>query len=332
LIFYTPTLSIFFNPYFNPSSHINASTPQYLHTPTLLVITGPTAIGKTGLAIELAQRLQTEILSADSRQFFREMSIGTAKPNPAELESAPHHFINNLSIHDDYNAGRYETEAISLLNRLFEKHPIVILCGGSGMYIDAVCKGFDALPDIGEQHRADLNTLFQSEGIAALQSLLLKHDPDHYHVVDLNNPHRLIRALEITLATGIPYSTFRKGEGKKRNFNTLKIGLGTDRNMLYTRINARVDRMMEDGLLEEVRRLFPFRHLNALHTVGYKELFDHLEGKLNLPDAIDLIKQNTRRFSKRQLTWFRKDESIIWMDPFKDLDLATKILNRIDGL
>jgi tRNA dimethylallyltransferase len=284
---------------------------------TLLVIAGPTAVGKTKVAIELALALKTEILSADSRQFFREMSIGTAKPTQKELNDVPHHFINNLSIKDDYDAGKYEQECIILLDKLFQKKETVILCGGSGMYIDAVCKGFDQLPEVEAAQRIQLQNLYVREGISALQALLLEHDPDHYQNVDLKNPQRLMRALEITLGTGKPYSSFRKGAGSKRNFRVLKIGLDTGREALYSRINQRVDQMMEQGLLEEVKSLTSFRMLNALQTVGYKELFDHMEGKYPLGDAVELIKQNTRRFSKRQLTWFKKDESTVWLDPLK---------------
>jgi tRNA dimethylallyltransferase len=299
-------------------------------SPTLLVITGPTAIGKTGVAIRLAQALDTEILSADSRQFFREMAIGTAKPSPAELRAAPHHFIDSLSIQDDYDAGKYEHDALALLTRLFESHPVVILCGGSGMYVDAVCKGFDLLPEVEESQRKMLNELYKRQGIHALQALLLEHDPDHYQQVDLNNPHRLIRALEITLSTGTPYSGFRKGEGAKRPFRIVKIGLNTEREELYNRINRRVDDMMDQGLLDEVKALLPFKKLNALQTVGYKELFDYLEGKYSLEDAISLIKQNTRRFSKRQLTWFRKDTTIHWMDPLKPEFQLQDILKQLE--
>jgi tRNA dimethylallyltransferase len=296
---------------------------------TLLVITGPTAIGKTGVAIRLAQELNTEILSADSRQFFREMSIGTAKPTKEELNSIPHHFINSLSIKDDYDAGKYEQDALFLLNKLFLKYSVVILCGGSGMYVDAVCKGFDQLPEVEEAQRKKLNDIFETQGIHALQSLLREHDPDHYQYVDLNNPHRLIRALEITLSTGIPYSSLRRGKTAERPFRIVKIGLNTDRDLLYKRINERVDAMMTEGLLEEVKALNPYKKLNALQTVGYKELFDHLEGKYSLEDAVSLIKQNTRRFSKRQMTWFRKDESIVWLDPLKPEFELGDILKRI---
>jgi len=297
--------------------------------PTLFVLTGPTAIGKTGVAIRLARELNTEILSADSRQFFREMSIGTAKPSQEELNAVPHHFINSLSILDDYDAGKYEQGALALLTKLFEKHSTLILCGGSGMYIDAVCKGFDQLPEVEESQRKKLNDIFETQGISALQNLLREHDPDHYQYVDLNNPHRLIRALEITLSTGTPYSSLRKGKASERPFRIIKVGLTTDREVLYRRINERVDAMMDMGLLQEVITLIPNKKLNALQTVGYKELFDHLEGKYSLADAVALIKQNTRRFSKRQLTWFKKDESTVWLDPLKPEFQLEDILKRI---
>jgi tRNA dimethylallyltransferase len=299
--------------------------------PVLLVLTGPTATGKTGLAVQLAKRLETEIVSADSRQFFREMSIGTAKPDIAELEQAPHHFINNISIHDKYDAGKFEEQALACLDTLFAKHPVVILCGGSGMYIDAVCVGFDPLPDTGEEHRRSLNALFETKGIAALQELLGKHDPEHYKMVDLQNPQRLIRALEICLATGKPYSGFRSGKKKTRPFQIVKVGLNMHRDALYKRIDARVDLMMEKGLLKEVSSLQTFRELNALQTVGYRELFGYLDGQYGLLEAIELIKQNTRRFAKRQMTWFRKDEHIHWIDPTTTLNAVEEICQLIQG-
>ena len=282
--------------------------------PTLLVITGPTAIGKTAAAIELALHLGTEIISADSRQFFREMNIGTAKPGPDELAAAPHHFINNLKITDPYDAGKYESEALQLISGLFKKHEVVILCGGSGMYIDAICKGFDPLPDVSPQYREQLNELFLTGGITALQTLLKKHDPEHYRVVDLQNPHRLIRALEICLATGVTYSSLRKGNPAKRNFRIIKAGLTAEKTLLNDRIDRRVDRMMEEGLADEAESLYPYRHLNALQTVGYRELFECMEGISNIETAVSNIKQNTRRFAKRQMTWFRKHQDITWLD------------------
>jgi tRNA dimethylallyltransferase len=294
--------------------------------PTLIVLTGPTAIGKTDISIRLARELGTEILSADSRQFFREMTIGTAKASAEELAEVPHHFINNRSIQEEYNAGKFEEEAIPLLEQLFKTHSILVLAGGSGMYVDAVCKGFDPLPAVTSAQREELNALFAREGLSALQELLFKHDPDHYANVDLKNPQRLIRALEVTLSTGTPYSSLRKGKIKKRHFNILRIGLHTSKELLHARINKRVELMMQEGFLEEARALYPLRHLNALQSVGYTELFDHLEGKLDLPAAIELIKQNTRRFAKRQMTWFQKDTDTLWFDPLIQPSLLSDIL------
>ncbi|MBI2269761.1 MAG: tRNA (adenosine(37)-N6)-dimethylallyltransferase MiaA [Bacteroidetes bacterium] len=281
----------------------------------LLVIAGPTAIGKTSLAIRLAKLFQTEIISADSRQFFREMNIGTAKPSDKELAEIKHHFINTISVTDDYDAGQYEHQASELINELFKKHALVILAGGSGMYINAVCNGFDDIPEVNENIREPLNTTYKKEGIIPLQEQLSKLDPGYYNTIDLNNPQRLIRALEICLSTGLPYSSFRKGKGKPRDYSIIKIGLNTDREQLYKRINQRVDEMIEAGLIDEVKNLTKYKHLNALQTVGYKELFNHLDGEQSLEKAIEQIKQNTRNFAKRQLTWFRKDGSIKWFEP-----------------
>lgn len=281
----------------------------------LIVIVGPTAIGKTTLAIDLALKLKTEIISADSRQFFREMNIGTAKPTNEELSKAKHHFINTISVKDEYNAGKFETEADHCINDLFKKHNAVIMVGGSGLYIDAVCNGFDAMPDINETVREELNTLFKEKGITTLQEMLMKADPVHYNNVDLNNPQRIIRALEVCKSTGKTYSEFRKGEKKIHPFNIIKLGLNTEREELYTRINKRVDEMMSAGLLNEIKQLLPLQHLNALHTVGYSELFGHLNGNTDLNTAIDKIKQNTRNFAKRQITWFKRDQEIKWFAP-----------------
>ena len=281
----------------------------------LLVIVGPTAVGKTALAIKLAKKYHTEIISADSRQFFREMSIGTAKPSIDELNKVTHHFINNISITEEYNAGKFEAEALLCMDDLFKTHNVVIMVGGSGLYIDAVCNGFDAMPEIDEEVRKELNTLYAEKGITALQDQLLQLDPDHYNNVDLNNPQRIIRALEVCKSTGQAYSKFRKGEKKQRPFKIVKIGLNIDRELLYDRINKRVDSMMQAGLLDEVKKLLPHQHLNALQTVGYSELFEHLQGKTDLKTAIEKIKQNTRRFAKRQLTWFKRDAEIKWIEP-----------------
>ena len=288
----------------------------------LIVILGPTAVGKTAVAIELAKKLNTEIISADSRQFFKEMSIGTAKPNKEELSAAKHHFINSLSVTDEYNVGMFEKDALQVLDTIFKKKDIALLAGGSGLYINAVCDGFDDVPKADKEIRDNLNAMFKSEGISYLQKTLEKLDPEHFKNMDINNPHRLTRAIEVCMATGKPYSELRKGEKKKRKFTSIKIGLNMDREKLYEKINTRVDQMMKEGLLEEVQALAPFRvggNLNSLQTVGYKELFDHLDGKTNLNRAIELIKQNTRNFAKRQMTWFRKDEEIKWFEP-KDLE------------
>ncbi|MDF2436544.1 MAG: miaA [Bacteroidota bacterium] len=281
----------------------------------LIVIVGPTAVGKTALGVRLAKQFETEILSVDSRQFFREISIGTAKPSKNEMEGITHHFIDSHSISENYNVGKFETEAIQLLDELFQKKDIVTMVGGSGLYIDAVCKGFDELPEANPEIRKQIDTIYEEQGIVALQLMLKELDPVYHSQVDLSNPQRLSRALEVCLSAGKPYSALREGKIKSRNFNMIKIGLNTSREVLYDKINQRVDQMMRDGLLEEARSVLPFRNANALQTVGYKELFDHLDGKTDLKTAVDLIKQNTRRFAKRQLTWFRRDADIKWFEP-----------------
>jgi tRNA dimethylallyltransferase len=280
----------------------------------LIIIAGPTAIGKTALAIQIAQHYQTEIISADSRQFFKEMSIGTAKPNPQELAAAPHHFVNSNAIHDTFNVGDFEKQAIAKIEDLFQKHDVLVLVGGSGLYINAVLYGFDELPKADEELRNQLNQQLAYQGIESLQKQLQDLDPIYYQEVDIQNPQRIIRALEVCISTGKPYSSYRKTENKNRSFNSIIIGLDMEREQLYKRINHRVDLMMEEGLLEEVKSLQEFQHLNALKTVGYSEIFKYLNGEWTLDQAIDKIKQNTRNFAKRQLTWFRKNEGIIWFD------------------
>jgi tRNA dimethylallyltransferase len=280
----------------------------------LIVISGPTAVGKTVAAIKLAQQLKTEIISADSRQFYREMSIGTAKPDAEELAQAKHHFIDSHSIAENFSVGDFEKEALQLLDELFKTHNQVIMVGGSGLFIQAVTQGFDDLPTADQSIREQLNQELTDKGIAYLQQKLHQADPDYYHKVDLNNPQRLIRALEVFEATGKPFSSYRKATISTRPFESIKIVLNLPREELYDRINRRVDIMIEQGLVNEVRSLLPYRHLNALNTVGYSELFDYLDGKTDLQTAIDLIKQNTRRFAKRQLTWFRKDKDTKWLD------------------
>ena len=287
----------------------------------LIVIVGPTAIGKTALSIAIAKAFNCPIVSADSRQFFIEMNIGNAKPTVIEMQGVPHYFISSHTITEDYNVGKYENEAIALLEKLFQTNEKIILIGGSGLYIDAICKGFDELPEADTETRNKINSLLKSEGIEGLQQLLKELDIDYYNKVDLQNPQRLSRALEVCLTSGTSYSTLRKGKIKKRNFNITKIGLNTSRDVLYDRINKRVDEMMNNGLLNEVKSLQPYKHLNALQTVGYKELFDFLEDKTDLKSAIELIKQNTRKFAKRQLTWFHRDKEIKWFEPEQVSDI-----------
>lgn len=282
---------------------------------TLVVIAGPTAIGKTSISISIAKQYNCSILSADSRQFYKELNIGTAKPSEEEIQGVQHYFINSHSVSEDYNVGKYETDAIELLDKLFLKEDAVLLVGGSGLYIDAVCKGFDNLPEADLVVRNKINKLFEEKGIEGLQSLLRELDENYFYQVDIQNPQRISRALEVCLTTGKPYSAFREGKIKKRNFNIIKIGLNTNREALYAAINLRVDKMMANGLLEEVKQLQNFKCSNSLQTVGYKELFDYLDGKTELNTAIDLIKQNTRRYAKRQLTWFRRDTEIKWFQP-----------------
>jgi tRNA dimethylallyltransferase len=282
---------------------------------TLIVIAGPTAIGKTALAIKVAQHYQTEIISADSRQFFKEMNIGTAKPNAEELAAATHHFVNSHSINQDFSVGTFEKEALSKIEELFKNNDILIMVGGSGLYINAVLYGFDDIPKADENIREKLNQQFQKEGIEALQTQLKDLDPEYFKEVDVNNPQRIIRALEVCLSTGKPFSSFRNAPKKLRDFNTIIIGLETEREILYERINHRVELMMENGLLNEVESLKEYHHLNALKTVGYSEIFNYLNGDWTLEQAIDKIKQNSRNFAKRQLTWFRKNKEMVWFNP-----------------
>ena len=280
--------------------------------PLLIVITGPTAAGKTSLAIEVASDFFTEIISADSRQFYKEMRIGTGAPTAAELKTVPHHFIGHISIHDVYNVSRFEEDALKKLDQLFTIRNPIILTGGSGLYINAVCHGIDDLPDPDNGLRSMLKDLYHTQGIKALQDKVKEIDPEYYADVDQSNPKRLFRAIEVCLTTGVTYSSLRKNKPKPRNFRVIKIGLNRDRQELYRRINHRVDKMMDEGFLSEAKALYCYRHLNALNTVGYKELFDHLDAKITLDEAVEKIKTNSRRYAKRQLTWFRKDPEITW--------------------
>lgn len=275
----------------------------------LIVIVGPAAVGKTAYAIQMAQSLGTEIISADSRQIFQELNIGAARPSLDELNAVKHHFIASASIHDEYSAGRFEREALAKLDELFQQHDAVVCCGGSMMYIDALTQGFDDLPS-DKSLREMWSQRYAEEGIELLQLELKKLDPEYYTQVDLNNPHRLIRALEVCTVSGSTFSSLRKAHSKERTFEVEKIALDMARERLYARIDARVLRMMEEGLEEEARQLLPHRHLQALNTVGYKELFDYFDGKCSLNEAVQKIQQHTRNFAKRQLTWWRRDPSI----------------------
>lgn len=277
----------------------------------------------------MAQHFKTAIVSADSRQFYREMSIGTAKPTDEELAAAKHYFINSHSITEPFSVGDFETECLALLDELFKTHDIVILAGGSGLYIKAICEGFDELPTADAGVRVKLNQELVDEGISSLQERLKIADPVYYDQVDLNNPQRIIRALEVFETTGRPFSSYRKSTINKRPFNIIRLGLNLPRAALYNRINRRVDDMITGGLVKEVKSLLPWRHLNALNTVGYSELFDYFDGKEALPEAIEMIKQNTRRFAKRQLTWFNRDKEIHWLQADSS-DLLTDMLAVIN--
>ena len=296
-----------------PSFVLNVVT-NYIMDKTLISIVGPTAIGKTALSIKLAQHFKTEIISADSRQFFKEMNIGTAVPNSDELSEAKHHFIQHISIQQHYSVGDFEKQAITKLEELFKKEDVVVMVGGSGLYTNAVINGLDEFPNIPSNIREDLNKKLEKEGITELQKQLNELDPKSYNTIAIDNPQRLIRALEICIGTGKPYSSFLDKPKKKRNFKTLNIGLNADREIIYNRINERVDIMINNGLVDEAKTLLKHKELNALNTVGYKELFNFFEGKWTLDFSISEIKKNTRRFAKRQLTWYRKTENIKWFN------------------
>lgn len=286
----------------------------------LIVISGPTAVGKTSLAINLAKEINTEIISADSRQFYKELNIGVARPSQKELNSIKHHFIGHISIQDNYNAGEYEAEAIEKINSLFQKYDKLVITGGSGMYIDAITKGMDNLPNVDKSIREELNELFKDNGITPLQEELMEKDIEYYNIVDKQNHIRLIRALEIIRQTGKTFTSFRTNPKKERDFKIKKFVLIRDREELIQRINQRVDIMVGEGLIEEARELYPFRDLNALNTVGYKELFKYFDNKISLEEAIEEIKINTRKYAKRQVTWFRKDKDYTWLSADKEIN------------
>ncbi len=280
----------------------------------LITIIGPTAIGKTAMAIEVARHYGADILSADSRQFFSEMAIGTAVPSQEELAAARHHFIQHISIHDSFTVGDFERDALALLETLYIKNNVAVMVGGSGLYIDAVLKGFDDFPDIDPSIREALISNYETQGIGYLQQLLEEKDPVHYARVAKDNPQRMMRALEVCMGTGRPYSSFLNLKKNTRNFTPIVIGLHAEREEMYDRINRRVDIMVSEGLIEEARSLYPMRDLNALQTVGYRELFSYFDGDCTLEEAIEEIKKNTRRFAKRQMTWFRRNELAEWFD------------------
>ena len=282
---------------------------------TCILIVGPTAVGKTSLAVQTALHFQTEIISADSRQCFKELNIGVAKPSVEELAKVKHHFINSHSINDEMNAAIYEQYALAKIDELFKKHDVVVMVGGTGLYVKTFCQGLDEVPVVDEKIRKKINDDFEWEGLEWLQKEVEKNDPLYYARGEIKNPHRLLRALEVKLSTGKSIIEFRTRQKKQRPFNIIKTGLELPKEQLHKNINSRVDAMMKTGFLDEVKKLVPYQKLNALQTVGYRELFGHLIGDLSLEDAVEAIKINTRQYAKRQITWFKKDEEVIWCEP-----------------
>jgi tRNA dimethylallyltransferase len=300
---------------------------------TLITIVGPTAIGKTALSIQLANAFSASIISCDSRQFFKEMTIGTAVPEPKELAAAKHYFIQNRSVFDSYNVGEFERDTLEKLEVLFKENSIQIMVGGSGLYVDAVLNGLDYFPEVDPKIREALLLKLEKEGIEVLQKQLKELDLETYKLIAIDNPHRIMRALEVCIGSGIPYSTFKNKPKKQRNFNNIKIGLNADREIIYNRINQRVDAMIDNGLIEEAKTLYAHKELNALQTVGYRELFSFFDGNFTKEFAISEIKKNSRRFAKRQLTWFKRDENILWFNYLTDkLIIASKISEKINKL
>lgn len=295
----------------------------------LIVLIGPTGVGKTELSLRIAEEFQTSIVSSDSRQLYADLKIGTAAPTPEQLNRVPHHFIGTLKLTDYYSAAQYEAEAITLLENLFQDKDTVILTGGSMMYVDAVCKGIDDIPTVDNETRQLMLQRYESEGLEQLCAELKLLDPDYYQIVDLKNPKRVIHALEICYMTGKAYTSFRTRQHKERPFRIIKIGLTRDREELYGRINQRVDIMMEDGLLKEAQSVYPYRHLNSLNTVGYKEMFKYLNGEWGLSFAIEKIKQNSRIYSRKQMTWFKRDPEIHWFHPEKEAEILAYLRQTI---
>jgi tRNA dimethylallyltransferase len=295
----------------------------------LITIVGPTGIGKTSLGIALAQHFKCDIISCDSRQFFKEMQIGTAVPSPEELVAAQHHFIQNKSIFENYTVGDFEKEAISKLEELFLTNDYAVMVGGSGLYVDAVLKGFDDFPEIDSSVRKEVTSNYKKLGLEYLQTELKKHDPNYFDVVAKENPQRMMRALEVCIGSGKPYSSFLNQKKNTRSFTPILVGLEANRSVIYDRINQRVDLMLDEGLLAEAEKLFPHKNLNALQTVGYRELFQYFEGEIFLDFAIEEIKKNTRRFAKRQLTWFKRNEDTCWFDYLTDRMKIIEYIERI---
>ena len=295
----------------------------------LIVVVGPTAVGKTALSVQLAKNFGTEVLSADSRQFYREMEIGTAKPTPDEMDGVPHHFVDCRSIHEPYDVGQFEKEALEKLEQLYQHLDLVIMTGGSGLFVDAVCRGFDELPKPGSEVRAAVTELYEQQGLSALQRELQLSDPEYYAIVDRQNPQRLMRALEVCRATGLKFSDLRKGAKADRPFEVVKVGLNTERDILYERIDHRMDLMVEAGLFEEAERLAPYKTLNALQTVGYREIYGFLDGEYDRDEAIRLLKRNSRRYAKRQLTWFKRDQQTAWFLPNQIAEIINHIQEKV---
>ncbi len=296
---------------------------------TLIVILGPTGVGKSDISIQIAKHYKTEIISADSRQFFKELCIGTAVPNSNDLIEIPHHFIQNKSIHDYYNVSSFEVEALELMERLFKKVNPLILVGGSMLYIDTICNGIDDIPTVDAETRASVIEWYEQNGIEALRLRLFKLDPDYYDIVDQNNHKRMLHAVEVCQMTGKTFTSFRTNSSKERPFKIIKIGINQDRKILYERINQRVIKMIELGLVEEARSVYQFRGLNSLNTVGYKELFSYFDGDCLLDEAIDQIQRNTRKYARKQLTWFRRDSQIRWFEPHQLMEVIKYIDNRM---
>lgn len=307
----------------NHTIMLPSTSPKYL-----IVVAGPTAVGKTELCIQLAQQLRTEIISADARQCYQGMAIGTAQPTPAAMQKVPHHLVNFLPVQAPYNAGMFAQDALKILESLLKKYDHVLMTGGSGLYIQAVCQGLDDMPPVASTIRSALQNKLQTTGLSALVAALATHDPAYYQTVDRANPQRVIRALEVCLTTGQPYSTFRKHQPAIRSFTIIKIGLTVDRQVLYQRIDQRAAQMLDQGLMQEAVALYPYRHYNALQTVGYREIFGYLDGHYNLEEAVRLLKRNTRWYAKRQLTWFRRDPAVHWFHP----DDGPAILNHIQQI